>query len=237
MNIDLSGKVALVTASTAGIGYAIAKGLAASGAEVIINGRSEHSVNAAMARLQQEVPGFRPYPAVADLSDAAGVSQLLQAVNEVDILVNNAGIYGPQDFYATDDATWENYWQTNVMSGVRLSRALLPAMVRKGWGRVVFISSESARNIPADMIHYGVTKTAQLSLARGLAKYVAGSGVTVNSVLPGPTLSDGFAEMMKDEVTRTGKPLEQLAKEFVMAQRPASVIQRAADGGVVDDIV
>lgn len=150
------------------------------------------------------------------------------------------------------------------MSGVRLSRALLPAMVRKGWGRVVFISSESARNIPADMIHYGVTKTAQLSLARGLAKYVAGSGVTVNSVLPGPTLSDGFAEMMKDEVTRTGKPLEQLAKEFVMAQRPASVIQRAAsvdevanmvvyvcstqasatsgaalrvDGGVVDDIV
>ena len=192
------------------------------------------------------------------------LSQLLQAVNEVDILVNNAGIYGPQDFYATDDATWENYWQTNVMSGVRLSRALLPAMVRKGWGRVVFISSESARNIPADMIHYGVTKTAQLSLARGLAKYVAGSGVTVNSVLPGPTLSDGFAEMMKDEVTRTGKPLEQLAKEFVMAQRPASVIQRAAsvdevanmvvyvcspqasatsgaalrvDGGVVDDIV
>ena len=188
----------------------------------------------------------------------------IQVVNGIDILVNNAGIYGPQDFYATDDATWERYWQTNVMSGVRLSRALLPAMVQKGWGRVVFISSESARNIPADMIHYGVTKTAQLSLARGLAKYVAGSGVTVNSVLPGPTLSDGFAEMMKDEVAKTGKSLEQLAKEFVMANRPSSVIQRAAtveevasmvvyvcstqasatsgaalrvDGGVVDDIV
>lgn len=264
MNIDLSGKVTLVTASTGGIGFAIAKGLAASGAEAIVNGRSERSVNAAIARLQSEVPGAKTRPAIADLSDAEGVNQLIQAVNGIDILVNNAGIYGPQDFYATDDATWERYWQTNVMSGVRLSRALLPAMVQKGWGRVVFIASESARNIPADMIHYGVTKTAQLSLARGLAKYVAGSGVTVNSVLPGPTLSDGFAEMMKDEVAKTGKSLEQLAKEFVMANRPSSVIQRAAtveevasmvvyvcstqasatsgaalrvDGGVVDDIV
>ncbi|MDJ1656489.1 SDR family NAD(P)-dependent oxidoreductase, partial [Raoultella sp. Ech2A] len=219
MKIDLSGKVALVTASTAGIGFAIAKGLAESGAEVVINGRSERSVNEAIARLQNEVPGASARPAVADLSDAQGVNQLLQALVGIDILVNNAGIYGPQDFYDTDDETWENYWQTNVMSGVRLSRALLPGMVQKGWGRVVFISSESARNVPADMIHYGVTKTAQLSLARGLAKYVAGSGVTVNSVLPGPTLSDGFAEMMKEEVARTGKPLEQLAKEFVMAHR------------------
>ena len=193
MKIDLSGKVALVTASTAGIGFAIAKGLAESGAEVVINGRSERSVNEAIARLQNEVPGASARPAVADLSGAQGVNQLLQALVGIDILVNNAGIYGPQDFYETDDETWENYWQTNVMSGVRLSRALLPGMVQKGWGRVVFISSESARNVPADMIHYGVTKTAQLSLARGLAKYVAGSGVTINSVLPGPTLSDGFA--------------------------------------------
>lgn len=264
MNIDLSGKVALVTASAGGIGFAIAKGLAASGAEVIINGRSERRVSAALARLQNAVPGATTRPAIADLSSAEGVNLLVQAVSGVDILVNNAGIYGPQDFYETDDATWENYWQTNVMSGVRLSRALLPAMVQQGWGRVVFISSESARNIPADMIHYGVTKTAQLSLARGLAKFVAGSGVTVNSVLPGPTISDGFAEMMKDEVAKTGKSLEQLAKEFVMANRPSSVIQRAAtveevanmvlyvcstqasatsgaalrvDGGVVDDIV
>jgi NAD(P)-dependent dehydrogenase (short-subunit alcohol dehydrogenase family) len=263
MKIDLSGKVALVTASTAGIGFAIAKGLAASGAEVVVNGRSERSVNEAIARLQNEVPGARPRAAVADLSDAEGVAQLLQAVNGVDILVNNAGIYGPLDFYDTDDAIWENYWQTNVMSGVRLSRAAAGDGA-KGWGRVVFISSESARNIPADMIHYGVTKTAQLSLARGLAKFVAGSGVTVNSVLPGPTISDGFAEMMKDEVAKTGKPLDQLAKEFVLAHRPSSVIQRAAsvdevanmvvyvcstqasatsgaalrvDGGVVDDIV
>lgn len=264
MKIDLTGKVALVTASTGGIGFAIARGLAESGAEVVINGRSHASVEKALQQLQQALPGVKARAAIADLSSAQGVATLVDLATEVDILVNNAGIYGPQDFYATDDATWERYWQTNVMSGVRLSRALLPAMVQKGWGRVVFISSESACNIPADMIHYGVTKTAQLSLARGLAKFVAGSGVTVNSVLPGPTLSDGFAEMMKDEVARTGKALEQLAKEFVMAHRPSSVIQRAAtvdevasmvvyvcspqasatsgaalrvDGGVVDDII
>ena len=264
MKIDLTGKTALVSASTGGIGFAIARGLAESGAEVIINGRSEKSVSAAIARLRQALPGARLHPAVADLGSAEGVSQLLKAADGVDILVNNAGIFGPQDFYDTDDATWEQYWQTNVMSGVRLSRALLPGMVRKGWGRVVFISSESARNIPADMIHYGVTKTALLSLSRGLAKFAAGSGVTVNSVLPGPTISDGFADMMKEEAERTGKSLEELGKAFVMAHRPSSVIQRAAsveevanmvvyvcspqasatsgaalrvDGGVVDDIV
>ena len=253
MKIDFTGKVALVTASTGGIGFAIARGLAESGAEVIVNGRSTESVNKGIQQLQQVVPGVQVRAAIADLSTAEGVESLLKVANNVDILVNNAGIYGPQDFYATDDETW-----------VRLSRALLPGMVQKGWGRVVFISSESACNIPADMIHYGVTKTAQLSLARGLAKFVAGSGVTVNSVLPGPTMSDGFAEMMKDEIEKTGKSLEQLAKEFVMANRPSSVIQRAAtveevanmviyvcspqasatsgaalrvDGGVVDDII
>lgn len=264
MKIDLTGKAALVTASTGGIGFAIARGLAESGAEVIVNGRSIDSVNKGIQALQQVVPGVQVRAAVADLSSPEGVDELLRVDSQVDILVNNAGIYGQQDFYSTDDDTWERYWQTNVMSGVRLSRALLPGMVQKGWGRVVFISSESACNIPADMIHYGVTKTAQLSLARGLAKFVAGSGVTVNSVLPGPTMSDGFAAMMKDEMERTGKSLEQLANAFVMANRPSSVIQRAAtveevanmvvyvcsvqasatsgaalrvDGGVVDDIV
>ena len=264
MKIDLTGKLALVTASTGGIGFAIARGLAESGAEVIINGRSESSVNQGIQNLQQVVPGVAVRAAVADLSTPEGVESVLRAASGVDILVNNAGIYGPQDFYSTDDETWENYWQTNVMSGVRLTRALLPGMVQKRWGRVVFISSESALNIPSDMIHYGVTKTAQLSLARGLAKFIAGSGVTVNSVLPGPTMSDGFAAMMKDDMERTGKSLDTLAKEFVMANRPSSVIQRAAtveevanmvvyvcstqasatsgaalrvDGGVVDDIV
>ncbi|ANG94634.1 oxidoreductase [Lelliottia amnigena] len=264
MKIDLTGKVALVTASTGGIGFAIARGLAESGAAIILNGRSTESVNRAIQHLQQVIPGVDVRAAIADLSTPEGVESLLKVASGVDILVNNAGIYGPQDFYSTDDETWNNYWQTNVMSGVRLSRALLPGMVKKGWGRVVFISSESARNIPADMIHYGVTKTAQLSLARGLAKFVADSGVTVNSVLPGPTMSDGFADMMKEEMEKTGKSLEQLAKEFVMAHRPSSVIQRAAtveevasmvvyvcspqasatsgaalrvDGGVVDDIL
>lgn len=264
MKIDLTGKVALVTASTAGIGLAIARGLAESGAEVILNGRSQESVNQGIQQLQQAVPGVEVRATIADLSTPEGVESVLKTAASVDILVNNAGIYGPSDFNATDDATWDKYWQTNVMSGVRLARALLPAMVKKGWGRVVFISSESALNIPADMIHYGVTKTAQLSLARGLAKYVAGSGVTVNSVLPGPTLSDGFAAMMQDEIDKTGKSLETVATEFVKANRPTSVIQRAAtvdevanmvvyvcstqasatsgaalrvDGGVVDDIV
>ncbi|MDY1038147.1 SDR family NAD(P)-dependent oxidoreductase [Lelliottia sp. CFBP8978] len=264
MKIDLTGKVALVTASTGGIGFAIARGLAESGAEVIINSRSTESVNKGIQQLQQVVPGVEVRAAIADLSSPEGVESVLKVAANVDILVNNAGIYGPEDFYSTDDETWNNYWQTNVMSGVRLSRALLPGMVQKGWGRVVFISSESACNIPADMIHYGVTKTAQLSLARGLAKFVAGSGVTVNSVLPGPTMSDGFAAMMQDEMDKTGKSLETLAKEFVMANRPASIIQRAAtveevanmvvyvcslqasatsgaalrvDGGVVDDII
>jgi NAD(P)-dependent dehydrogenase (short-subunit alcohol dehydrogenase family) len=264
MKIDLSGKVALVTASTGGIGFAIARGLAESGAEVVINGRSEATVNHAIQKLQQVVPGVAVRATIADLSSAQGVETLLRTVPQADILVNNAGIFGPQDFYGTDDETWDRYWQTNVMSGVRLSRALLPGMISSGWGRVVFISSESALNIPADMIHYGVTKTAQLSLARGLAKFAAGSGVTVNSVLPGPTMSDGFAAMMQDEMDKTGKSLETVGKEFVMANRPSSVIQRAAtvdevanmvvyvcsmqasatsgaalrvDGGVVDDIV
>ena len=264
MNIQFNDKRALVTASTGGIGFAIAQGLAEAGAQIVLNGRSTESVGEAVGRLTKAVPGTSVQGIAADLSTAEGVAALVREAGEVDILVNNAGIYGPQDFYETDDEVWDSYWQTNVMSGVRLSRALLPAMVNKGWGRVVFMSSESARNIPADMIHYGVSKTALLALARGLAKRVAGSGVTVNSVLPGPTLSDGVANMLKDEVERTGKTLESVATAFVLHNRPSSIIQRAAtveevanmvvyvcspqasattgaalrvDGGVVDDIV
>lgn len=264
MNIQFNDKRALVTASTGGIGFAIAQGLAEAGAQIVLNGRSTESVAEAVGRLTKAVPGTSVQGIAADLSTAEGVAALVREGGEVDILVNNAGIYGPQDFYETDDEVWDSYWQTNVMSGVRLSRALLPAMVNKGWGRVVFMSSESARNIPADMIHYGVSKTALLALARGLAKRVAGSGVTVNSVLPGPTLSEGVANMLKDEVERTGKTLESVATAFVLHNRPSSIIQRAAtveevanmvvyvcspqasattgaalrvDGGVVDDIV
>jgi NAD(P)-dependent dehydrogenase (short-subunit alcohol dehydrogenase family) len=264
MNIQLNTKRALVTASTGGIGFAVAKGLAQAGAAVVINGRSQHSVNDALARLMAAVPEAVVTGVAADLSTSEGVEALLAGLSGIDILVNNAGIYRPQDFFEADDEVWNNYWQTNVMSGVRLSRALLPAMVESGWGRVVFVASESARNIPADMIHYGVSKTAQLALARGLAKRVAGSGVTVNSVLPGPTLSDGVAEMLSAEVERTGESLESVASAFVMQHRPSSIIQRAStveevanmivyvcstqasattgaalrvDGGVVDDIV
>ena len=264
MNIQFNDKRALVTASTGGIGFAIAQGLAEAGAQIVLNGRSTESVAEAVGRLTKAVPGTSVQGIAADLSTAEGVAALVRDAGEVDILVNNAGVYGPQDFYETDDEVWDSYWQTNVMSGVRLSRALLPAMVNKGWGRVVFMSSESARNIPADMIHYGVSKTALLALARGLAKRVAGSGVTVNSVLPGPTLSEGGANMLKDEVERTGKTLESVATAFVLHNRPSSIIQRAAtveevanmvvyvcspqasattgaalrvDGGVVDDIV
>ncbi|MGY4535452.1 NAD(P)-dependent dehydrogenase (short-subunit alcohol dehydrogenase family) [Pseudomonas sp. TE3786] len=264
MHINLAGKTALVTASTGGIGFAIAQGLALSGATVILNGRSDSSVQKALARLREAAPQSTLTGVAADLGDAAGADTLLAALPPVDILVNNAGIYGLVDFFETDDECWETYWQTNVMSGVRLSRALVPAMVNSGWGRVVFISSESGRNIPADMVHYGVTKTAQLSLSRGLAKRVAGSGVTVNSVLPGPTLSDGLAVMLESERAKTGKTLEAVAAEFVMKHRPTSLIQRAAtveevanmvvylcstqasatsgaalrvDGGVVDDIL
>ncbi|MCW2099958.1 UNVERIFIED_ORG: NAD(P)-dependent dehydrogenase (short-subunit alcohol dehydrogenase family) [Pseudomonas psychrophila] len=264
MNIQFNDKRALVTASTGGIGFAIAQGLAEAGAQIVLNGRSTESVAEAVGRLTKAVPGTSVQGIAADLSTAEGVAALVRDAGEVDILVNNAGIYGPQDFYETDDEVWDSYWQTNVMSGVRLSRALLPAMVNKGWGRVVFMSSESARNIPADMIHYGVSKTALLALARGLAKRVSGSGVTVNSVLPGPTLSEGVANMLKDEVERTGKTLESVATAFVLHNRPSSIIQRAAtveevanmvvyvcspqasattgaalrvDGGVVDDIV
>ncbi|MEJ5903273.1 SDR family oxidoreductase [Pseudomonas kermanshahensis] len=264
MHIRLDGKTALVTASTGGIGLAIAKGLAATGAQVVINGRSEASVAKAKAELLAAAPSASVVAVVADLSNAEGVQQLIDSLPHIDILVNNAGIYGVRDFFETDDACWDEYWQTNVMSGVRLSRALAPAMQARGWGRVVFIASESARNIPADMVHYGVSKTAQLALSRGLAKRLAGSGVTVNSVLPGPTLSDGLAQMLEEERVRTGKDIEALAADFVMAHRPTSLIQRAAtvdevanmvvyicstlasatsgaalrvDGGVVDDIL
>lgn len=264
MKIDLSGKTALVTASTGGIGFAIAQGLASSGAAVVISGRSDETITKAIEKLLKSVPGAILHRAPADLSTAEGVDTLLAAIPAIDILVNNAGIFGLSDFFETDDDTWERYWQTNVMSGVRLSRALASGMVEKGWGRIVFISSESARNIPADMIHYGVTKTAQLGLSRGLAKRLAGTGVTVNAVLPGPTLSDGFADILQEEVTRSGTSLEAVAKAFVMEHRPSSVIQRAAtvdevanmvvyvcsmqasatsgaalrvDGGVVDDII
>lgn len=228
MKIDLTGKTALVTGSTLGIGYAIAKGLAETGAEVIINGRKQEAVDATIKRIQGEVAGARLRGFASDVGTAEGCEALVKAVPQVDILINNVGIYGPQDFFDTPDDVWQRFFDVNVMSGVRLSRAYADDMAKRGWGRIVFISSESGLNIPSDMIHYGFTKTSNLSISRGLAKRLAGTGVTVNSVLPGPTLSEGVADMLKEETAKTGKSLEESAAAFVMAHRPTSIIQRAA---------
>ncbi|MFK4131308.1 SDR family NAD(P)-dependent oxidoreductase [Pseudomonas luteola] len=237
MQIDLSGKTAIVTGSTRGIGFAIAKGLAQAGATVVINGRSASSVDKAVSLLQQYVPDATLRGVVADVGSVDGCAVLKAAEPEVDILVNNTGIYGPRDFFETGDDIWTEFFEVNVMSGVRLSREYLPGMVSRQWGRVIFISSESALNIPADMIHYGFTKTANLSVARGLAKRMAGTGVTVNSILPGPTLSEGVAEMLKEASERTGQTLEEVAADFVRENRPSSILQRAATTEEVANLV
>ena len=228
MKIDLSGKTAIVTGSTVGIGHAIALGLARAGATVVINGRKQPAVDKAIADIAAAVPGASLKGVAADLGTAEGAAALVAAVPAPDILVNNVGIFNPQDFFEVSDEEWTRFFEVNVMSGVRLSRAYAQGMAERGWGRIVFISSESAINIPVEMVHYGFTKTAQLAVARGLAKRMAGTGVTVNSVLPGPTLSEGVAEMLKDEVAKTGHSLEGAGAAFVKAHRPSSIIQRAA---------
>ncbi|WMJ69644.1 SDR family oxidoreductase [Stenotrophomonas sp. 24(2023)] len=226
MQIDFSGRRVLITGSTSGIGFAAARGFLAAGAQVILNGRSQARVDAALDRLGAPAPQAVGH--AGDLGSAEGCAQLVQRFPQVDILVNNLGIFGPQDFFATDDATWDTFFQTNVMSGVRLARAYAPGMAERGFGRIVFVSSESALNTPADMIHYGFTKTAQLAVSRGLAKRLAGSGVTVNAVLPGPTLSDGVADMLQEEVTRSGRSLEEVATAFIAEHRGSSILRRAS---------
>ncbi len=237
MKIDLSDKTAVVTGSTAGIGFAIAKGLAESGAAVVINGRSQEAVDQAVAAQKRASPLAMIRGTAADLGTAQGCDALVSAEPSTDILVNNVGIYGPRDFFDIPDTEWTRFFEINVMSGVRLSRAYLPAMLKRNWGRVVFLSSESALNIPADMIHYGFTKTAYLAIARGLAKRVAGSGVTVNSVLPGPTLSDGVEAMLKEVAKQAGQSIEEAAVAFVKARRPSSIIQRPATADEVAHMV
>jgi len=237
MKIDLTGKAAIVTGSTAGIGFAIAKGLAAAGATVVLNGRTLAAVDRALAALGKAVPGARSRGVAADLGTAQGCTELVAAEPSADILVNNVGIFGPQDFFEIPDAEWTRFFEVNVMSGVRLSRAYLPGMLAKNWGRVIFLSSESALNIPADMIHYGMSKTANLSVSRGLAKRVAGSGVTVNAVLPGPTLSDGVEAMLKPAIAATGASAEEVAAQFVKTHRASSIIGRAASPEEVANMV
>ncbi|MDZ5648685.1 SDR family oxidoreductase [Nitrospirillum sp. BR 11828] len=228
MQIDLKGQTAIVTGSTAGIGFAIALGLAKAGASLILNGRSQATVTAAVAKLNELVPGADARGVAADVSTAEGAAALLEAVPQADILVNNAGIFEPKDFFETPDEDWTRMFEVNVLSGVRLSRAYLKGMLERNQGRVIFISSESGLNIPVEMIHYGFSKTAQLAVSRGLAKLTRGSKVTVNAVLPGPTLSEGVEAMLKDQVAKTGKSIEEVGADFVRAFRPTSLIQRTA---------
>jgi len=228
MKIDLSGKTALVTGSTTGIGHAIAKGLAEAGATVTVNGRTQAKVDAAVAALAKAVPKAKIRGVAADVSTVVGCKTVMMVLLEVDILINNAGIFEPKGFFETPDEDWTRFFEVNVMSGVRLSRAYLPGMLKRNWGRIVFISSESALNIPKEMIHYGVSKTAQLAVSRGLAEMTRGTAVTVNSVLPGPTMSEGVETFVKDLARQNGQSVEEAASQFVKQFRPTSLLQRFA---------
>jgi len=228
MKIDLSGKTALVTGSTSGIGHAVARGLAGAGADVVINGRTKAKVDAAVEALRKAMPEAKLRGVAADVSTAAGCQTLVAALPDVDILINNAGIFEPKGFFEIPDEDWSRFFEVNVMSGVRLSRAYLPGMLKRNWGRIVFISSESALNIPREMIHYGMTKTAQLAVSRGLAEMTRGSAVTVNSVLPGPTMSEGVETFVKGLAKQNGQSVDEAASVFIKQFRPTSLLQRFA---------
>lgn len=237
MEFKLADKTALVTGSTAGIGFAIAAGLAREGARVYVNGRTAERVQSALGRIREQTPQARVAPAVADLSGAAGAAGLTRELPAVDILVNNVGIFEPKPFAEISDADWLRFFETNVMSGVRLARHYLPAMRERNWGRIVFISSESGLNIPAEMIHYGVTKTAQLAVARGLAETTTGTGVTVNAVLPGPTASEGVATFVEQMAVAEGISFAEMEQRFFRTARPSSLLQRFATPEEVANLV
>jgi NAD(P)-dependent dehydrogenase (short-subunit alcohol dehydrogenase family) len=227
MDLQLRGRRAVVTGSTAGIGYAIAEALAREGAAVVINGRTSQRVTSAMDRLRGALPKETNITGVAaDLGTAAGVEQFLRQVPSADILINNLGIFDPKPFEQIPDAEWFRFFEVNVMSGVRLSRAYLPAMRKNNWGRIIFVSSESAVQIPAEMIHYGMTKTAQLAIARGLAESVAGTGVTVNSVLLWPTRSEGVEQFVSSLAKNQGVDESQIERDFFQHMRPSSLLKR-----------
>jgi NAD(P)-dependent dehydrogenase (short-subunit alcohol dehydrogenase family) len=228
MKIDLSRHRAIVSGSTSGIGFAIASGLAQSGAAVVVNGRSAKSTAGAVTRLQALAPGAEVTGIAGDLGTEAGMAEFLAQAGEADILVNNLGIFEPKAFVEITDADWMRFFEVNVLSGVRLSRHYLPRMLAGNWGRIVFISSESGLQIPAEMIQYGTTKTAQLAVARGLAELTAGTGVTVNSVLPGPTRSEGVETFLKDMARERGVSEAEIERGFFADIRPSSLLKRFA---------
>jgi NAD(P)-dependent dehydrogenase (short-subunit alcohol dehydrogenase family) len=235
MDLQLTGKLALVSGSSKGIGHAIAASLAREGARVILNGRSASSVSAARDEILKENPAAGLELFAGDLSSASVADELHKKFPAVDILVNNLGIFEPKPFEEIPDEDWLRFFNVNVLSGVRLSRLYMPAMLEKNWGRILFISSESGVNTPKEMIHYGMTKTAQLAVSRGLAQLAAGTGVTVNSVLPGPTRSAGVDDFVN--ILSAGKPFEEFEKEFFTSIRPSSLIKRFATTDEVASLV
>lgn len=237
MDLQLTGKIAFVSGSTQGIGYAIARQLLAEGATVIINGRTMDRINQAISRLQKEVAGAKVSGLAADFAKQDEVAKLVKDLPDIDILVNNAGIFEPKPFMEISDEEWLRFFTVNVLSGVQLSRAVFPKMLEKNWGRIIFISSESALNIPEEMIHYGATKTMQLGVSRGLAELTKNTGVTVNSVLPGPTKSEGVIEFINQLATAQKITSEEAEKDFFKNMRPSSIIQRFADPAEVANLV
>lgn len=236
MDLHLEGKLALVSGSTAGIGYAIAEALVREGARVIVNGRTPDTVAAAASKLNDIAAGHAVAFA-ADLSTAAAANDVARRHPDVDIVINNLGIFEPKDFVDISDEEWNRFFEVNVLSGIRLARLYLPSMKQKNWGRIIFISSESGVQIPPEMIHYGVTKTAQLAVSRGLAESLAGTGITVNCVLPGPTRSRGVEEFVTALGKREGKTFAQFETEFFQKVRPTSLIKRFARPDEVASLV
>src|ERR1700761_6490187 len=236
MDLQLEGQVALVTGGTAGIGLAIARALASEGARVTITGRSQAKLNDAIGELGQSVR--TPVAGLAaDAGTAEGAARIVAALPSVDILVNNLGIYESKDFAEISDADWQHLFDVNVMSGVRLSRAYLPGMLARNRGRIIFIASESALAIPSDMIHYGMTKTAQLAISRGLAQLTRGTRVTVNAVMPGPTRSEGIEAFLRSRASDPSAPIGDIETEFFATARPASILQRMIEAEEVANLV
>ncbi len=237
MDFKIKDKIALVTGSTAGIGFAIAKALANEGARIIVNGRTEERVDKAVISLINETGNQNITGVAADFSDRQQIDQLIAAIPEVDILINNVGIFEPKAFNEIPDEDWFKFFEVNVLSGIRLSRVYFDKMIAKNKGRIIFISSESALHIPEEMIHYGMTKTAQIAIARGLAELTKGTNVTVNAVLPGPTLSEGVGTFVQDLALQKKITAKEMENEFFKSARPTSILQRFIDPGEIASTV